>query len=125
MPTSNLYTESTISIDRHGPQQEPEYVSRGGGGGRGEEEREYRSHHPPPREHPISSLPLRPPPPLPPPRERGREREFTTKEREVVRYRDGPEILREDYRNKSAGALVLKNRRTEDTEDASRPRRRP
>ena len=58
-------------------------------------------------------------------REREREREVIFKERDDVRYGDGPEILREDYGRTTAGPLVLRKKETEDFEYAPRPRRRP
>jgi hypothetical protein len=57
-----------------------------------------------------------------PPRET--ETDVTIKERGDVRYRDGPEILREDYKRTSTGQLVLRKRETEDFEYAPKPRRR-
>jgi hypothetical protein len=58
------------------------------------------------------------------PKSHERERDVTIREREDVRYRDGPDILREDYGRTSAGPLVLRNRETEALEYTSRPRRR-
>ena len=110
MSRRDRFTESDISVERY--EDRRDYVSRGGRG-RGGEERyfeediEYRSRGPPPRE-----------------RERERDREVIIKEREDVRYRDGPEILRDDYGRSSAGALVLRKRETEDFEYAPRSRRR-
>lgn len=53
-----------------------------------------------------------------------RERAAITREREDVRYRDGPDFLREDYGRTSAGPLVLRKREVEDFEDIPRRRRR-
>jgi hypothetical protein len=109
MSRRDRFTESDISIERY--EDRRDYASRGGRG-RGGEERyfeediEYRSRGPPPREQ----------------RERG-EVIIKEREREDVRYRDGPEILRDDYGRSSAGALVLRKRETEDYEYAPRSRR--
>jgi hypothetical protein len=110
MSRRDRFTESDISVERY--EDRRDYVSRGGRG-RGGEERyfeediEYRSRGPPPRG-----------------RERGRDGEVIIKEREDVRYRDGPEILRDDYGRSTAGAMVLRKRETEDFEYAPRPKRR-
>jgi len=108
MPRRDRFTESDVSVERY--EDRRDYVSRGGRG-RGGEERyyeediEYRSRGPPPRE-------------------REKDREIIIKEREDVRYRDVPEILRDDYGRSSAGPLVLRKRETEDFEYAPRSRRR-
>jgi hypothetical protein len=112
MPRRDRYAETDVSIDHYEDRRERDYGSRGGRGRGGEdryyeEEIEYRSRGPPPRE-----------------RERERERDVIIKEREDIRYRDGPEILREDYGRTSAGPLVLRKRETEDFEYAPRQRRR-
>src|SRR4051812_34054721 len=112
MPRRDRYGESDVTVDRYEDRRERDYVSRGDRGRGGEEhyfeeEVEYRSRAPPPRE-----------------REREREREVTVKEREDIRYRDRPEVLRDDYGRTSAGPLVLRKRETEDFEYAPRPRRR-
>jgi hypothetical protein len=107
MPRRERFSESDVSIERY--EDRRDYVSRGGRS-RGGEERyyeediEYRSRGPP--------------------RERERDREVIIKEREDVRYRDGPEILREDYSRSSAGPLVLRKREIEDFEYTPRSRRR-
>ena len=112
MPRRDRYAESDISVDRYEDRRERDYVPRGGRGRGGddryyEEEIDYRSRAPPPRE-----------------RERERERDVIVKEREEIRYRDVPEVLREDYGRTAAGPLVLRKRETEDFEYAPRPRRR-
>src|SRR4051794_4976550 len=108
------FAENDISVDRYIDRRERDYVSRDGRGRGGgerhyEEEIVYRSRPAPSRERE---------------RERERDREVIIKEREDVRYRDGPEILRDDYGRSSAGPLVLRKRETEDFGYTPRSRRR-
>jgi hypothetical protein len=103
MSRRDRYTETDVVVD---DRRERDYVSQGGRGRDDYYERdviERRSRAAPPRE---------------------RETDVIIKEREDVRYRDGPEILREDYGRTSAGPLVLRKREKEDFEYAPRPRRR-
>jgi hypothetical protein len=108
MSRRDRYAETDISIDHYDDRRDRDYLSRAG---RGRDEYYERD---------VIERRSR----AAPPRERERETDVIIKEREDVRYRDGPEILREDYGRTSAGPLVLRKRETEDFEYAPRPRRR-